>query len=84
MDTAIYLYQQGEPSVIMHSLQEADVAVIAGSRWVAVGSDGNSLSTEGVLSSGKPHPRAYGTFPRFLARYVRESQVVPLEEAIAK
>ncbi len=84
MDTAIYLYQQGEPSVIMHSLQEADVAVIAGSRWVAVGSDGSSLSTEGVLSSGKPHPRAYGTFPRFLARYVRESQVVPLEEAIRK
>jgi N-acyl-D-amino-acid deacylase len=57
--------------VIMHSLQEQDVQEIAGGQWVAVGSDGNSISTQGLLSSGKPHPRSYGTFPRFLARYVR-------------
>ena len=84
METSIRLYQQGEPMVIMHSIQESDVEVIAGGRWVAVGSDGSSLSTEGVLSAGKPHPRAYGTFPRYLARYVRESRLVSLEEAIRK
>lgn len=84
MDTAIRLYHQGDPSVVMHSLQEEDVESIAAGRWVAVGSDGSSLSVEGVLSAGKPHPRSYGTFPRFLARYVRDNQVVSLEEAIRK
>jgi N-acyl-D-amino-acid deacylase len=39
--------------------------------------------TDGLLG-GRPHPRAYGTFPRFLGRYVRERQVVPLEEMIRK
>ena len=84
MDAAIRLYREGEASVVMHSLQEDDVRVIAGGRWVAVGSDGSSLNTEGVLSAGKPHPRSYGTFPRFLARYVRETSVVTLPEAIRK
>ena len=83
-DTAIYLYQEAEATVIMHSLQEQDVQHIAGGPWVAVGSDGNSISAEGVLSAGKPHPRSYGTFPRFLARYVREKKVVSLAEAIRK
>ena len=84
MSTAIYLYQETEAMVIMHSLKETDVQEIAAGRWVAVGSDGNSVSTEGVLSAGKPHPRSYGTFPRFLARYVREHKVVSLAEAIRK
>lgn len=84
MATAIFLYQEAEATVIMHSLQEQDVQDIAGGRWVAVGSDGNSVSVEGVLSAGKPHPRSYGTFPRFLARYVRENKVVSLAEGIRK
>jgi N-acyl-D-amino-acid deacylase len=84
VSTAIYLYQETEAMVIMHSLKETDVQEIAAGRWVAVGSDGNSVSTEGVLSAGKPHPRSYGTFPRFLARYVREHKVVSLAEAIRK
>lgn len=39
--------------------------------------------TDGLLG-GRPHPRAYGTFPRFLARYCRDEKVVPLEEMIRK
>ena len=83
-DAGIRLYRASETSVISHSLQEEDVASIAGGSLVAVGSDGSSLSTEGVLSAGKPHPRSYGTFPRFLSKYVREEKVVSLEEAIRK
>lgn len=49
-----------------------------------IGTDGSSLSTEGILSRGKPHPRSYGTFPRVLGRYVREKGVISLEEAIWK
>ena len=45
-----------------------------------IASDG-SLSRPG---SGHPHPRAYGTFPRVLGRYVRERNVLTLEDAIHK
>jgi len=49
-----------------------------------VGSDGRSVSPSGPLSIGKPHPRFYGTFPRFLGKYVREEKVLGLEEAVRK
>jgi N-acyl-D-amino-acid deacylase len=39
--------------------------------------------TDGLLG-GRPHPRAYGTYPRILGRYVRDRRVVTLEEAIRK
>ena len=47
-------------------------------------SDGGSHATYGPLSSGSPHPRAYGTFPRLLGRYVRERGDMPLATAIHK
>jgi len=34
--------------------------------------------------SGQPHPRSYGTFARVLGEYVRERQILGLEEAIRK
>lgn len=42
-----------------------------------------NVCTDGLLG-GKPHPRAYGTFPRVLGRYVREKKALTLEEAISK
>ncbi|GAA3869527.1 D-aminoacylase [Streptomyces lacrimifluminis] len=39
--------------------------------------------SDGILQGGKPHPRAYGTFPRYLGRYVRELGVLSLEECVA-
>ena len=49
-----------------------------------IGTDGYALAAEGRLSTGVPHPRNYGTFPRVLRRYVREQRVLSLEEAIWK
>jgi N-acyl-D-amino-acid deacylase len=83
-EAAMRLYERGEASVIVHAMQETDVETIAGHPLIAVGSDGSSLSASGVLSVGKPHPRSYGTNPRFLARFVRQSRLVALEEAIRK
>jgi N-acyl-D-amino-acid deacylase len=51
---------------------------------VMLGSDGSSLAPYGPLGKGKPHPRNYGTFPRFLGYYVRERKLLPLPEAIKK
>lgn len=42
-----------------------------------------NVCTDGLLG-GKPHPRAYGTYPRILGRYVRELKVLGLEEAVRK
>jgi N-acyl-D-amino-acid deacylase len=43
-----------------------------------------SIITDGLLSGGKPHPRAYATSARILGRYVREEAVIPLEDAVRK
>jgi N-acyl-D-amino-acid deacylase len=50
--------------------------------WVGFGSDAGSYTPEGVFLKSNPHPRAYGTFARLLAKYVRDDQVIPLEEAV--
>lgn len=83
-EAALSLYEQGDGQVVIHMMHDADVEMIAGHPLIAVGSDGSSLSTDGVLSVGRPHPRSYGTNPRFLARFVRERSVVSLEEAVRK
>ncbi len=49
-----------------------------------IGSDSSIASPRGPLGRKKPHPRAYGTFPRFLSQYVRERKIVSLEEAIRR
>lgn len=55
-------------------------------RWpfTMLGSDAGSMAPEGAFLQFNPHPRAYGNFARFLGRYVRERQVMPLEEAIRR
>jgi N-acyl-D-amino-acid deacylase len=52
--------------------------------WVSLGSDAEALAPEGVFLKSNPHPRAYGNFARFLAKYVREQQLMPLEEGIRR
>ena len=52
--------------------------------WVSFGSDEGSLAPKGVFLKANPHPRAYGTFPRILRKYVREEHKLSLEDAIRK
>jgi len=52
--------------------------------WVSFNSDEASQAPEGVFLKSNPHPRAYGSFARVLARYVREEQVITLEDAVRK
>lgn len=52
--------------------------------WVSFGSDGGSMSAEGVFLKNNTHPRAYGNFARLLRKYVREEQLISLEEAIRR
>ncbi len=52
--------------------------------WVSFGSDAGSMAPEGIFLKSPTHPRAYGTFARFLGRYVREKKVASLPEAIRR
>jgi len=52
--------------------------------WLMFDSDAGSMAPEGVFLKSNPHPRAYGNFARLLGKYVREEQVLPLEEAVRK
>ncbi len=74
----------GSVACVYFIMSEDDVKLALIQPWVAIGSDGSALATEGPLRSGVPHPRNFGTFPRVLAKYVREEKVIPLEEAVRK
>jgi N-acyl-D-amino-acid deacylase len=52
--------------------------------WVSFNSDEASLAPEGVFLKSNPHPRAYGSFARVLAKYVRDEKVITLADAIRK
>jgi len=70
--------------VAAFGMQEGDVVVALRAPWVAICNDSAGTSPQGVLGLEHPHPRAYGTFPRILRRYVRETHALSLEEAIRK
>ena len=52
--------------------------------WVSINNDSQGTSPDGLLGQEHPHPRAYGTFPRILRKYVREEHTLTLEDAIRK
>ena len=70
--------------VAAFGMQERDVVVALRAPWVSICNDSAGTSPEGALGLEHPHPRAYGTFPRILRRYVRETHQLSLEEAIRK
>lgn len=63
-------------TILQHVGDEENVRAIMRHRAHTGGSDG-------ILQGAKPHPRAYGTFPRYLGHYVRELGVLSLEECVA-
>jgi len=79
-EMVIDLQLKGGCSAIFHAYDEPDVERLLQSPLGMIGSDG-SLTQPG---DGSPHPRAYGTYPRVLGRYVRERGLLPLEEAVRK
>jgi N-acyl-D-amino-acid deacylase len=53
-------------------------------RWVSFGSDAGASAPEGVFLKSSTHPREYGNFANLLGRYVRDENVIPLEEAVRR
>jgi dihydroorotase/N-acyl-D-amino-acid deacylase len=78
------LIQDPSTEVAVFGMSQPDVTLALEQPWVAVDNDSEGTSPEGLLGEAHPHPRAYGTFPRILAKYVREEKVLTLEDAIRK
>ena len=70
--------------VAVFGMSEPDVVLALQQSWVSVDNDSTGTSPQGILGQEHPHPRAYGTFPRILRKYVREEHKLTLEDAIRK
>ncbi|HET7440276.1 MAG TPA: D-aminoacylase [Terriglobales bacterium] len=78
------LIQDPTTEVVAFGMDESDVVLALQQPWVSVDNDSSGTSPEGILGEEHPHPRAYGTFPRILRKYVREEKKLSLPDAIRK
>jgi dihydroorotase/N-acyl-D-amino-acid deacylase len=79
-----FLIQDVLTEVAVFGMSEPDIVLALQQPWVSIDNDSGGTSPEGILGLEHPHPRAYGTFPRILRKYVREEHKLTLEDAIRK
>src|ERR1700731_2139649 len=79
-----FLIEDPNAGVAVFGMSQPDVTLALQQPWVAIDNDSSGASPEGILGREHPHPRAYGTFPRILRKYVREEKALTLEDAIRK
>jgi N-acyl-D-amino-acid deacylase len=70
--------------VAVFGMDEQDVVLALKQPWVSIDNDSQGASPDGLLGKEHPHPRAFGTFPRILRKYVRDEHALTLEDAIRK
>ena len=80
----LLIKDNGFTNVAVFGMSEPDVALALNQPWVSICNDSQGTSPDGLLGKEHPHPRAYGTFPRILRKYVREEHLLSLPEAIRK
>lgn len=83
-EALLRLFEKYDVQLILSGMADADVDRFSATGFVAVASDGSSIRSTGPLSAGHPHPRSYGTFPRFIDQAVRRKKLLSLEEAVRK
>jgi len=79
----LILADRSRTSAIYFSMSEPDIEYAMRQPWVSVGIDAGARAADSTVTE-HPHPRAYGSFPRILCRYVRERHVITLEDAVRK
>ena len=80
----LLLRDHADTEVAVFAMSEPDVQLALRQPWVSIDNDAGGTSPDGLLGQQHTHPRAYGTFPRILRKYVREENVLTLEDAIRK
>lgn len=71
-------------AVVVFGMDEGDAELVLKQPWMSIDNDYQGTSPEGLLGRDHPHPRAYGTFPRILAKFVRDEKLLTLPDAIRK
>ena len=84
MDAAmdLILSERRRVETVYFMMNEENVKLQLRQPWMKIGTDSGGLNPE--TAKDLAHPRAYGTFPRILGKYVRDENVLPLEEAVRK
>jgi N-acyl-D-amino-acid deacylase len=84
VETAMDLIVEDDSRIgtVRFTMSEANIRKKITLPWVSICSDSGSVAPEPPFTNSQPHPRAYGSFARLLGRYVREEQVITLEDAI--
>ena len=80
----LLIEDQAFTSVAIFMMSEPDIALALAQPWVSICNDSEGTAPDGLLGKEHPHPRAYGTFPRILRKYVREEKKLTLADAIRK
>jgi N-acyl-D-aspartate/D-glutamate deacylase len=76
--------ENGSVDTVYFSMSEDDVRLAMTQPWVSFNCDAAGVTPDGLLGRSMTHPRAYGSFPRILGRYVRDAGLLRLEEAVRK
>jgi dihydroorotase/N-acyl-D-amino-acid deacylase len=80
----LLIEDQAFTSVAIFMMSEPDIVLALQQPWVSICNDSEGTAPDGLLGTEHPHPRAYGTFPHILRKYVREEHKLRLEDAVRK
>jgi N-acyl-D-amino-acid deacylase len=80
----LVIADRGESSVIISIMREDDVRLALSNPMIAIGTDSGARAEDGPFSQSKSHPRAWGSFARILGKYVRDEQLMTLEDAVRR
>jgi N-acyl-D-aspartate/D-glutamate deacylase len=78
------LADRGQTGALYFSADEKDLVSGLSQSWTSICLDSEELSLDGPLFEPHKHPRAFGSMPRFLGHYVRDTRLMPMEQAIRK
>ena len=80
----LLLSERQRINTIYFAMREDNLHLQLQQPWMKISTDAGGIDPEWATTLGPFHPRAYGTYPRVLGKYVREEQIIPLEDAIRK
>jgi len=80
----LVIADRGETSTIISIMREDDVRLALANPMISIGTDSGARAEDGPFSESKSHPRAWGSFPRVLGKYVRDEKLITLEDAVRR
>jgi dihydroorotase/N-acyl-D-amino-acid deacylase len=80
----ILIKDDADTSIAVFGMDPKDVTTVLKQPWVSICNDSEGTEPWGILGKAHPHPRAYGTFPQIIQKYVEQQHVLTLPDAIRK